>query len=71
MADIFISYAKEDRARIEPLAKALAEQGWSVWWGPKDSGRPDLARGHRRGPGSGPCRNCGLVRDLGHVAMGS
>ena len=32
MADIFISYAKEDRDRIEPLAKALAEQGWSVWW---------------------------------------
>ena len=32
MADIFISYAKEDRTRIEPLAKALAEQGWSVWW---------------------------------------
>ncbi len=32
MADIFISYAKEDRARIEPLAKVLAEQGWSVWW---------------------------------------
>ena len=32
MADIFISYAKQDRARIAPLAKALAEQGWSVWW---------------------------------------
>jgi len=32
MADIFISYAKEDRARIEPLAKALEKQGWSVWW---------------------------------------
>ena len=32
MADIFISYASEDRSRVEPLAKALQEQGWSVWW---------------------------------------
>ncbi len=32
MSDIFISYASEDRNRIEPLAKALAAQGWSVWW---------------------------------------
>ena len=32
MADIFISYASEDRSRVEPLAKALEEQGWSVWW---------------------------------------
>jgi formylglycine-generating enzyme required for sulfatase activity len=32
MADIFISYAREDRSRIEPLAKALEELGWSVFW---------------------------------------
>jgi hypothetical protein len=32
MADIFISYAKEDHSRVEPFAKVLAEQGWSVWW---------------------------------------
>ena len=32
MADIFISYASEDRSRVEPLAKALEVQGWSVWW---------------------------------------
>jgi hypothetical protein len=32
MADIFISYASEDRARVQPLAQALAERGWSVWW---------------------------------------
>ena len=32
MSDIFISYASEDRDRIEPLAKVLAKQGWSVWW---------------------------------------
>jgi hypothetical protein len=32
MADIFISYAKEDRLRVEPLARALEAKSWSVWW---------------------------------------
>jgi hypothetical protein len=32
MADIFISYASEDRLRVKPLAIALECQGWSVWW---------------------------------------
>ena len=32
MADIFISYAREDRAAAVRLADALAGQGWSVFW---------------------------------------
>jgi len=32
MADIFISYTKEDCERVEPLAKALENQGWSIFW---------------------------------------
>jgi hypothetical protein len=32
MADIFISYSSEDRARARPLATALESLGWSVWW---------------------------------------
>ena len=32
MADIFISYAKEDRSKVEPLANVLEAKGWSVWW---------------------------------------
>lgn len=31
-ADIFISYAREDRARIEKLAAALEAEGFSLWW---------------------------------------
>jgi formylglycine-generating enzyme required for sulfatase activity len=32
MADIFISYAHEDQARIRGLVSALEEQGWSIFW---------------------------------------
>ncbi|MGB8433611.1 MAG: toll/interleukin-1 receptor domain-containing protein [Burkholderiales bacterium] len=32
MADIFLSYAREDEARIGPLVAAVQEQGWSVFW---------------------------------------
>ena len=34
MAEIFVSYAREDRARVAPLVAALEAQGWSVWWDP-------------------------------------
>lgn len=32
MADIFISYAREDESRIQPLVAAFEAQGWSVFW---------------------------------------
>ena len=32
MSDIFISYARKDKPRVEPLAEALAARGWSIWW---------------------------------------
>jgi lysozyme family protein len=32
MADIFISYATEDRKRVIPIVKALKKQGRSVFW---------------------------------------
>ncbi len=32
MADIFISYKAEDRARVAPLVEALLAEGLSVWW---------------------------------------
>ena len=32
MADVFLSYAREDRETAERLAHALERHGWSVWW---------------------------------------
>jgi len=32
MADIFVSYSRADAARVQQLAAALAENGWTVWW---------------------------------------
>ncbi|MEM7252863.1 MAG: SUMF1/EgtB/PvdO family nonheme iron enzyme [Pseudomonadota bacterium] len=32
MNDVFISYAREDKARVQGLAERLAEHGWSVFW---------------------------------------
>jgi TPR repeat protein len=35
MADIFVSYARDDRAKVEQLAKALEARGFEVWWDPE------------------------------------
>jgi hypothetical protein len=32
MSDNFIVYATEDRSKVEPIAKALEKQGWSIFW---------------------------------------
>lgn len=32
MADIFISYAREDAGRVEPIVEELKKNGWSVFW---------------------------------------
>ena len=32
MADIFLSYANEDRETAAALARALEAAGWTVWW---------------------------------------
>jgi TolB-like protein/tetratricopeptide (TPR) repeat protein len=32
VADIFLSYSRDDRPRVERLAQALVQAGYSVWW---------------------------------------
>ena len=34
LADIFVSYSRQDKACVAPLVAALETQGWSVWWDP-------------------------------------
>src|SRR5690349_15111101 len=34
MTDVFISYARDDRERVRPVAEALQAEGWDVWWDP-------------------------------------
>jgi adenylate cyclase len=35
LADVFVSYARRDHARVAPLVAALEAEGWSVWWDPE------------------------------------
>ena len=35
MADIFVSYSRQDKAQVAPLVAALEAEGWSVWWDPE------------------------------------
>ena len=35
MADVFVSYARSDKARVVPLVAAVEAMGWSVWWDPE------------------------------------
>ena len=37
MADVFVSYARVDKARVAPLVAAIEAKGWSVWWDPEIS----------------------------------
>lgn len=48
MADVFISYASEDRERARPLAAALEARGLSVWWDRALAGGEDYANAIRR-----------------------
>ena len=44
MADIFLSYASEDRELIEPLVEILEEKGWTLWWDRELIAGPDFAQ---------------------------
>jgi predicted ATPase/DNA-binding CsgD family transcriptional regulator len=32
MVDVFVSYAREDLNRAQPIVNAIIDQGWDVWW---------------------------------------
>jgi adenylate cyclase len=35
LADIFVSYSRQDRGVVLPLVEALEAEGWSLWWDPE------------------------------------
>jgi adenylate cyclase len=35
LADIFVSYSRQDKALVAPLVAAIEAEGWSVWWDPE------------------------------------
>jgi adenylate cyclase len=37
MADVFVSYARSDKARVAPFVAAIEAKGWTVWWDPEIS----------------------------------
>ncbi|MDA8752543.1 TIR domain-containing protein [Halieaceae bacterium] len=44
MADIFISYARPDREKIEQLAESLEREGFDVWWDRQIDGGAEFAQ---------------------------
>ena len=69
MSDIFISYAREDRPRVEHLAAAFEQRGWAVWWDP-DIRRRGLWPHDPHGAARRPLRHCGLVASVDRLALG-
>jgi adenylate cyclase len=35
LADIFVSYSRQDKGLVAPVVAALEAEGWSVWWDPE------------------------------------
>ena len=71
VSDIFISYARPDRAKAQMLAKALEELGWSVWWDPKIRPGKTFHEVIESGAGSGKVRHRFVVTKVGSVQLGN
>jgi adenylate cyclase len=44
MADVFVSYARSDKARVAPFVAAIEAKGWTVWWDPEISAGQEFDR---------------------------
>jgi len=44
MADIFLSYAREDKEAAQRLADALSSSGYDVWWDPDIPAGPSFTQ---------------------------
>jgi hypothetical protein len=48
LADVFISYSREDQELIQSLAESLQAEGFSVWWDRNIGGGAEFARAIER-----------------------
>jgi TolB-like protein len=55
MADVFVSYKREDRARVKPLVDALSAEGFTVWWDVGIEGGAAWRESIRRALGEARC----------------
>ena len=65
MADLFVSYARADRARVAPLVAALEAEGWSVWWDPEIAPGQEFDRLIAEELEQGPGGDRGVDADVG------
>ena len=71
VADIFVSYSRQDRPRVAPLVAALEAQGWSVWWDPEIVGGQEFDRQICRRARCGQSRHRRVDVGLGRIALGA
>ena len=70
MADVFISYARTDKALVAPLVAAIEGQGFSVWWDPEIAPGQEFDEQIAVAAQQRPCRRGGLDPRLGRLALG-
>jgi hypothetical protein len=71
MADVFISYARTDKALVAPLVAAIEGRGWSVWWDPEIAPGQEFDEQIAAALGSAPCRRGRLDARFGRLTLGS
>ncbi len=70
MADLFVSYSREDKARAEEVVRLLEDYGWDVFWDQETRSGDALAEGARRGTHQGALSGGALDHDLDRQPLG-
>ena len=70
MADIFLSYKREDREKVRPIVDALQAKGWTVWWDTRIGAGEVLGPGDRGRAQGREVRGGGVDQALRRVRLG-
>ena len=71
MADVFVSYARSDKARVAPLVAAIEAKGWSVWWDPEIDAGQQFDAQIEAALKAAKAVLVVWTPDLGHLALGA